>query len=158
MPAEIIWMSRYKVIKDVFKLTCHWFFDNPKMTLKSQFLNIFIPINPVISLVEIYYNKITKSFFSQKILFIFRQRGKRGGRERNINVWLPLTCPLLVTWPTTQARDLTGNWTCDPLVHRPVLNPLSYTSQTKWLNLHAHVYLTVAYVSEKWEEIKRPII
>ena len=33
------------------------------------------------------------------------------------------------TWPTTQACALTGNQTCHPLVHKPALNPLSYTSQ-----------------------------
>ena len=37
--------------------------------------------------------------------------------------------PLLGTWPTTQACALTGNQTSDYLVHRPVLNPLSHTSQ-----------------------------
>ena len=41
---------------------------------------------------------------------------------RNINVWLPLACPLLETWPTTQACALTGNWTGNPLVLRPALN------------------------------------
>ena len=31
-------------------------------------------------------------------------------RERkNINVWLPLKCPLLETWPAAQACVLTGN-------------------------------------------------
>ena len=50
-------------------------------------------------------------------------------RERNINMQLPLTHPVLGTWPATQACALTGNPTCDPLVHRPALNPLSYTSQ-----------------------------
>ena len=50
-------------------------------------------------------------------------------RERNINVWLPLEYPLLGTWPTTQAGALNGNGTCDPLVGRPALNPLSHTSQ-----------------------------
>ena len=38
-------------------------------------------------------------------------------------------CLPLGTWPTTQARALTGNPTRDPLVHRPALSPLSYTSQ-----------------------------
>ena len=46
-------------------------------------------------------------------------------------MWLPLARPLLGTWPTTQARALTGNWTGDPLVHRLALNPLSHTSQGK---------------------------
>ena len=50
-----------------------------------------------------------------KILFIyFRERGREGERERNINVWL---CAL------------TGNQTGDSLVRRPVLSPLSHTSQ-----------------------------
>ena len=60
-------------------------------------------------------------------------------RERNINVWLPLTRPLLGTWPTTQSCALTGNWTSDPLVCRPALNPLSYTSRAG-KNLLVHVY------------------
>ena len=44
-------------------------------------------------------------------------------------MWLPLVHPLQGTWPATQACALTRNQTCDPLVHRPMLNPLSYTSQ-----------------------------
>ena len=64
-----------------------------------------------------------------RFLFIFRERGKEGERERNINVWVPFTRPLLRTWPATQACALTGNRTQDPLVYRPALNPLSYTSQ-----------------------------
>ena len=62
-------------------------------------------------------------------LFLDRGEGREKERERNINVWLPLTCPALGTWPTTQAWALTGNQTSDPLVHRPALNPLSHTSQ-----------------------------
>ena len=54
---------------------------------------------------------------------------RREGRERNINVWLPLMHPLLGTWPTTQAWALTGNQTIDPLVSRPALNLLGHTSQ-----------------------------
>ena len=44
-------------------------------------------------------------------------------------MWWPLTHPLLGTWPTTQAYALTGSRTDNPLVLRPVLSPLSYTSQ-----------------------------
>ena len=58
-----------------------------------------------------------------------RGEERKKERERSINVWLPLTHPLLGTWPTTQACALTGNQTSDPSVHRPVLNPLSHTSQ-----------------------------
>ena len=43
-----------------------------------------------------------------------------------MDVWLPLKCPLLGTWPTTQACALTGNGSGDPLVHSPVLNPESH--------------------------------
>ena len=48
--------------------------------------------------------------------------------KRYINQ-LPLTCPHLGTWATTQACALTGNRTSDPSVCRPALNPLSYTRQ-----------------------------
>ena len=44
-------------------------------------------------------------------------------------MWLPLTYPHLGTWPTTQACALTRNRTGNPLVQRPALSPLSYTSQ-----------------------------
>ena len=60
---------------------------------------------------------------------MFRQRGREKERDRNINVWLSLTHPLLGTWPATQACALTGNRTSDLSVRRLVLNPLSYTSQ-----------------------------
>ena len=47
-------------------------------------------------------------------LFIFREgEGREKEKERNIDgrkkhQWLPLTCPLLRTWPTTEAWD--SNW------------------------------------------------
>ena len=56
-------------------------------------------------------------FLIRFYLFIFRE-----ARERNINVWLPLACPLLGTWPETQACALTGNRTSDPLICRLALN------------------------------------
>ena len=37
--------------------------------------------------------------------------------------------PLLGTWPATQACALPGNRSGDPLVLRPMLNPLRHTSQ-----------------------------
>ena len=70
-------------------------------------------------------------FFLKDFVYLFLERveGKEEERERNINVWLPLMCPKLGTWPATQECSLTRNWTGDPLVCRPALNPLSYTSQ-----------------------------
>ena len=50
-----------------------------------------------------------------KVLLIFREKGTKKEREWNINVWLPLTRPLLGTWPTAQACALTGNRTGWPL-------------------------------------------
>ena len=60
-----------------------------------------------------------------------REEGREKERDKNINVWLPLTCPLPRTWPTTQACALIGNQTCDPLVLRLALHPLSPTSQDR---------------------------
>ena len=75
----------------------------------------------------------------KKILFIYlfieRERGREGERERNINVCFPLTRPLLGTWPTTQACVLTGNPTHDLLVCRPTLSPLRHTSQGSFASL-----------------------
>ena len=44
------------------------------------------------------------------ILFIFRERRRRGERGRKTSMCgLPLTWPTLGTWPETQACALTGN-------------------------------------------------
>ena len=53
-----------------------------------------------------------KNVFSKKdfiYLFLERGEGREKERERNINVWLPLTRPLVGTWPATQACALTEN-------------------------------------------------
>ena len=57
-------------------------------------------------------------FLSRKTSFFyltnfFWERERKGEeRERNINVWLPLACPLLGTWPAAQAcaLDWESNW------------------------------------------------
>ena len=69
------------------------------------------------------------TLFLKKILFIFRERGREGERERNINVWLPPTHPPLGTQPETQARALTGKGTTSLEARRPALNPLSHANQ-----------------------------
>ena len=56
-------------------------------------------------------------FFKRFYLFLERGEGREKERERNIYVWLPPVCPLLGTWPATQACALTGNRTGTPLVH-----------------------------------------
>ena len=57
-----------------------------------------------------------KIFIDLFLFYLFLERGE--GRKRNINVWLPLKCPLLGTWPATQVYALAGNRTLKPLVHR----------------------------------------
>ena len=58
-----------------------------------------------------------------------------------MDVWLPLACPLLETWPTTQACALTGNRTGDPLVRRPILHPLSHTSQGEIIDFKKCIFM-----------------
>ena len=58
-----------------------------------------------------------------------RMEGREKERDRNINVWLPLTHPQVGTWSTTQACAVTRNRNSNTLVRRPALNPLSHTSQ-----------------------------
>ena len=69
-------------------------------------------------------------------IYLFLEGGERREKEkeRNTDLLLPIMVPLLGTWPVTQACVLTGNQTGDPLVNRPVLSPLSHTSQGKSLN------------------------
>ena len=56
--------------------------------------------------------------FFKKIfcLFIFRETGREGERERNINVWCPVSHSLLETWFTTQACAL--DWELNPRLVR----------------------------------------
>ena len=74
---------------------------------------------------------VNRNIFLKYFIYLFLDRGegREKKRERNINVWLPLVCPQLATWPVTQACALTRNQTGDPLIRRPVLNPLSHISQ-----------------------------
>ena len=45
-------------------------------------------------------------FFSFKdFVYLFLNRREEKERGKNINVWLTLACPLLGTWPATQARS-----------------------------------------------------
>ena len=49
-------------------------------------------------------------FFKDFIyLFLERGKGREKEREKNISVWLLLTCPLLGIWPAAQACALTGD-------------------------------------------------
>ena len=106
-----------------------WFIDFSLTRFVSQFnyLMLFAFIFCVFSSSGGFIKKL---FLKILFIYFFRERGKEREREeRNINVWLLLPRPLYGTWPATQARALIGNPSGDSLVHRPALNPLSYTSQ-----------------------------
>ena len=72
-----------------------------------------------------------KAIFFKDFIYLFldRREGREKERERNISVWLPLVQPPPGAWPASQPCVLMGNCTSNPLVLRPVLNPLRYTSQ-----------------------------
>ena len=68
--------------------------------------------------------------FLKDCIYLFLERGDGRQREGEKNQYVVASrVPQLGTWPATQACALTGNRTGDPLVHKPELNPLSYTSQ-----------------------------
>ena len=88
-------------------------------------------------LFEIYFIHIETRYFKKDFIHLFFERKGEGERKRGRETlmceryidWLSLARPQLGTWPTTQACALTGNQTSDLLLRRPVLNPLSHTSQ-----------------------------
>ena len=95
-------------------------------------------------------------------LLLERGEGREKEREGNINVWLPLACPLLGTWPTAQACALTEHRTGDPLILRRVLNPLTHSSQGEYLTVlflisvvarkfkYFFIYLLTIHISHIW--------
>ena len=67
-------------------------------------------------------------FFKTDFTFYFLEREE--GREKEKHQCVVAShAPPLGTWPATQACALTGNQTSNLLVCRPVLSPLSLTSQ-----------------------------
>ena len=68
-------------------------------------------------------------------IYLFLEKG--GGKERGRRILmckrdsdqLPLACPELGTWPTTQACTLTSNGTSDYLLCGLTLNQLSHADQ-----------------------------
>ena len=100
----------------------------------SFLIGLFLAVEVLTKFLEHPYNQC---FFKD---FLNRREGREKERERNINVLLLLAHPQPGTCPATQACALTGSQTNDPLVRRPVLNPLSHTSQgiTSVLNSASH--------------------
>ena len=73
-------------------------------------------------------------FFLRFYLFIFRERGREGQREKPQCVVVSQACPTGDLACNPGMCPLTGNQTDDPLVHWPALSPLSHTSQGKMAN------------------------
>ena len=84
---------------------------------------------------------LTGYFVFFKIFYLFLEWGesKEKERERNTNVQLPLVFPQMGIWLASQACFLTGNWTCDPLVYKPMLNPPCYTRQGFYIFFFDHL-------------------
>ena len=101
---------------------CHFFLDSVLAFL--SFINITDWVTILVFMDWTFLSFFKKRFY----LFIFREKRREGEREGEKNQCVTM-CPLVGTWPETQACVLTGNQTGDPLLHRPTLNPLSYTSQ-----------------------------
>ena len=101
-----------------------------KQILLREMSEILLPMFSPMSFMVL--SLTLKSFFLIYKDFIClvseRGEGRKKEKERNINMWLLLTCPLQGTWPTIQAA-LTGNRTSDLSTHRPALEPLSHSSQ-----------------------------
>ena len=70
----------------------------------------------------------SSDFLKRFYLLIFREKGREGEREKYQCVVASDASPL-GTWPATRACALTRNQTGDPLVYKPALSPLNYTSQ-----------------------------
>ena len=66
-----------------------------------------LALNPLSHTSQCYF----KIHFLKDFVYLFLEcgEGREKVRERNINVWLSLTCPPPGSWPTTQACALTGN-------------------------------------------------
>ena len=69
------------------------------------FRKIARPISTHISFLQLIFNRLLKDFI---YLFLDRGEMREKERERNINVWLPLTWPPLGAWPATQCVPWLG--------------------------------------------------
>ena len=73
---------------------------------------------------------ISHRYLKKCVIYLFLEKGKGKEKEGEKHRCVVVShTPLLGTWPATQAFALIGNRTGDPLVRRPVLNPLSHTRQ-----------------------------
>ena len=113
---------------------------------------------------EVLQRYFLKKYFTY--LFLERGEGREKERERNINVWLPLTYPPLGTWPATQAcaLDWGSNWQPPALQfgaqstepHQPGTKVLSYLILTTMPGGRYHNY--PYFINKKTEAHSRMTI
>ena len=79
-------------------------------------------------------------YLFKDFIYLSLERRREGGREGEKHRCV-VASHTLGTWPATQACALTGSRTCDPLVRRLALNPLSHASQGSTCLFHlADIY------------------
>ena len=103
-------------------------------------------------------------FFKIIYLFILKERGreeKRDGEKhwcaRETSIGCLSHIPQLGTWPTTQARALTGNGTCQRSVHRatPALAArVDFDFWMCWFKLHVQNPAQVGCRTSQWGFLK----
>ena len=110
----VTWMTTvYNIVSCIWKLLRFYFFIVYSITVVPIFSLLPLsthpsppPIISTLSIISI-HESVTLSFlFLRFYLFTFRER--KGGREGNINVWLPLKRPLLGN--LTSNPDMCSNW------------------------------------------------
>ena len=94
----------------------HTYLKHTDNNCASQF--DFYRVSTTISLISGSRDNYWYEFFKGFIYLVLdRGEGRERKKERNINVWLPLTWPPRGIRPTTQACALPGNPTGNPLIH-----------------------------------------
>ena len=110
--------------KPTFALPCKWF-SARLLGIRSMYKNqLYFYVLPTNNW-KINFIYFCKDFIN---LLLEGKGGRKRRRETSVCGCLS-HAPPLGTWPATQACAPTGNRTCDPLVHRLALNPLSHSGQ-----------------------------
>ena len=153
--------SQYRLFSDFFKkiiailLVVKWYFI--VVLVDISLLTNDVAFMCFLSHLCIIFGKISMQilhpfliFFKRLYLFIcFCERGRKGEKEGEKYRLVASRIPPTRNLACNQACTLTGNQTSDLTIHRPVLNPLSYTSQGKrHLNLNPCPALTSSVTLE----------
>ena len=123
----------------------------------SHMLLVGFSIPPAQLLWKHFCNSSLYIYIFKDFVYLFLERGREGEREGERHQCVVASYPLMRTWPITQAHALTGNRTGNPVVCRPVLHPLSNTSQgnsSNILNIEFPYGLAILFLSIYPREMK----